>query len=47
MNLSNETETDSNTEYRLVVAKGEGTEGGKEWEAGGRLAGVSFHTQDG
>ena len=34
MNLSNETETDSNTEYRLVVAKGEGTEGGRSGRLG-------------
>ena len=32
--LINQTETDSQTENRLVVAKGEGVGGGMDWEFG-------------
>ena len=43
MNLSNETETDSNTEPPCGCQGGRDG-GGKEWEAGVRLVGVSFYT---
>ena len=40
-----ETKTDSDTENRVVVAKGEGTGGGMEWEVG--VGRCNYYIQNG